>query len=368
MKFDDQGLPVGFLTRTATIIAGPNLEGNLLTLGNRSSVRGLVLQGAPPPPEGNAGHVPEADARPVGNVVAVASRGQDDIVSAAIDECVLINENDSGVGPDAPTGAAVLVHTGNPKLGEAPPPHEDAEVTVDVTQSIVEAAKDGKAVFAMNFASGGKVTIKLKKNDIRGPLDVIGGLSRPDAVVGATTTIISRANRYSGSGSDAAAWQVFGGSSPPFEAGPNSNSDSNTANVESRDDEIKGFQVGIVAFGGLRLNSDGGTCSYNEVNLKLLRMTIATRPPVATKPPEAAADFVFVGAQSAGPFSAGDANIVHVHMQQSTGSGRRENLYADSAGFGTGNQLVFKGTTVAFTRNNRRIDPAPPAEFFEHGG
>jgi hypothetical protein len=44
------------------------------------------------------------------------------------------------------------------------------------------------------------------------------------------------------------------------------------------------------------------------------------------------------------------------------------NLYADSAGFGVGNQLVIKGTPVAFTHSNRRIDPAPPAEFFEHGG
>jgi hypothetical protein len=93
----------------------------------------------------------------------------------------------------------------------------------------------------MNFASGGQVTIRLKRNDIGGPLDVIGGLSRPDAVVGATTTIISRGNRYSGSGSDAAAWQIVGGSGPAFEADAKSNSDSNSASVESRDDEIKGL-------------------------------------------------------------------------------------------------------------------------------
>ena len=49
----------------------------------------------------------------------------------------------------------------------------------------------------MNFASGGKVTIKLKKNEVGGPLDVIGGLSRPDAVVDATTTIDSHGNLYS---------------------------------------------------------------------------------------------------------------------------------------------------------------------------
>ncbi len=164
------------------------------------------------------------------------------------------------------------------------------------------------------------------------------------------------------------AWQIIGGSLRPIEPDPKANSDSNSVRVISKGDQIEGFQVGIEAVGGLRPSTDGGTCSHNEVNLKLLRMTLVTNPPVETKPLEAAADFVFVGALSADLFSAGDANIVHVHVQQTTGSGRRENLYADSAGFGTGNQLVFKGTPTAFTRSNHDIEPAPPAEFFEHGG
>ena len=47
MQFDDQGLPIGFKPgTTTTITAKYNLAGNLLTLGNRSSVRRLVLQGA----------------------------------------------------------------------------------------------------------------------------------------------------------------------------------------------------------------------------------------------------------------------------------------------------------------------------------
>jgi hypothetical protein len=49
----------------------------------------------------------------------------------------------------------------------------------------------------MNFASRGKVTINLTKNVIGGPLDIIGGLSRPDAVSNATTTINSHGNHYS---------------------------------------------------------------------------------------------------------------------------------------------------------------------------
>ena len=353
MLFDDQGLPVKFKQgTTTTITAKPNLEGNLVILGNQSSLRRLVLQGAPPPEEAAAGGFR------FGNVVAVFSRRRDDIVSVRIDECELINKSASGVGPDGPTEGAILAYTRNPKLGANPePPHEDAEVTLALTRSIVRTPK-GTAVFAMNFASHGKVTIRLTKNNIGGPLDVIGGLSRPDAVVGATTTITSHGNHYSPSeASDAvAAWQIIGGSGPPFQAGPNSNSDSNSASVESRDDQIRGFQVGIVAVGGRRLRSDGGTCSHNKSRLELLHMTLATKDTEA-------ADFNFTGA--IGPSPAGNANIVHVLVQKTTGSGGRDNRYANGA---TGNRLVFVGTREAFTRSNPKIDPAPSAEFFKPVG
>jgi hypothetical protein len=67
-------------------------------------------------------------------------------------------------------------------------------------------------------------------------------------------------------------------------------------------------------------------------------------------------------------FSAGDGNIVHARIQPTQGSGGRGNLYADSQGFGTGNQLIFVGTRDQFMRSNEDIVPAPFAEFFEHGG
>ena len=86
MLFDDQGLPVKFKQgTTTTITAKPSLEGNLVTLGNQSSLRRLVLQGAP-------NQVALDAAGRGGNVVAVASRDRDDIVSATIDECELINK------------------------------------------------------------------------------------------------------------------------------------------------------------------------------------------------------------------------------------------------------------------------------------
>jgi hypothetical protein len=352
MLFDDQGLPVKFKQgTTTTITAKPSLEGNLVTLGNQSSLRRLVLQGAPPPQEADAGR------SRFENVVAVASRRRDDIVSATIDECELINNDASDVGPDGPTGGAILAYTRNPKQGEAPPPHVDAEVARALTRCIISTK--GKAVFAMNFASRGKITIRLRKNDIGGPLDVIGGLSRPDAVVGATTTIISHGNHYSlPPATDAReAWQIVGGSSSPL--GGNSNTNSNSASVESRDDQIKGFQVGIVAVGGRRLPG-GGTCSNNKARLELLHMTVATNGTDA-------ADFEFMGALSFVASEAGDGNIVHVLVQKTTGSGRRENVYANGD-LGTRNRLVIVGSPAAFTRSNRNIIPAPPDGFFEYGG
>lgn len=356
MLFDDQGLPVQFKQgTTTTITASPGFNGNLVSLGNQSSLRRLVLQG------------PQQDAAgPGGNVVAVASRDRDDIVSARIDACELSNENASGGGTDGPTGGAILAYTRNPQRGPDRRPHEDAEVTLAVSRSIVRTPEDGQAVFAMNFASRGKVTIRLRKNDIGGPLDVIGGLSRPDAVVGATTTITSHGNHYSPPpASNAEAWQIIGGSSSPL--GGTSNTNSNSASVESRDDQIKGFKVGIVAVGGRRLPGDG-TCSNNKARLELLRLTLATEPP------NTAADFVLMGAQSQalGPappmFPAGDKNIVHILVQKTTGSCPRANRYANSAGLGNGNRLVFVGSPAAFDDSNRKIDLAPPDGFFEYRG
>ena len=351
------GLPRGFRGTATTISAKRGLKGNLVTLSNDSKLEQLVLKGLPGRGGVVAGHVPEDEAGRGGNVVAVASRAVRDQVKATIEKCQLVSHVDSGVGTDGPTGGAILAYTRNPE--GADPAHVGAEVTVEVTQSILDVPKDGKAVFAMNFASGGKVTIKLKQNKVGGPLDMIGGLSRPDAVVGAMTTIGSDGNLYKPPQlSDAAAWQIVGGSTPPFPAGPNSNSDSNTASANSTKDRIVDFQDGIVAIGGRRLNSGAGSCSGNRVDVELTQMRLATEPR------EAAADFVFVGALSLGPFSAGNANIVCVHAAQTTGSGLRNNLYADSQGGGTGNQLRVKGSLTAFAQSNPGIDPAPPAQFF----
>jgi hypothetical protein len=118
MQFEG-GLPTGFKPGTATTItAKDNLAGNLLTLGNGSNVKRLVLQGLP---GGGSGPAPEdADGRG-GNVVAVASRFTSDSVSATIEECELKNRIRSGFGTDGPTGGAVLVYTRNPRKPHHPP-------------------------------------------------------------------------------------------------------------------------------------------------------------------------------------------------------------------------------------------------------
>jgi hypothetical protein len=226
-----------------------------------------------------------------------------------------------------------------------------------MTQSRALAPIGGQAVFAMNFAARGNVNVELVKNVLGGPLDVIGGLSRPDAVVEATTAITSKGNLYTQPGDDGPAWQIIGGSPPPF---PGTGASSNTATADSSGDRIEDFQVGILAIGGRRFSTDGGTCSHNEVRLKLDHLRLQTQG-------SDAADFLFAGALSGGLFSAGDENTMRVSVVQTTGSGPRKNIYVDSAGFGSGNRLLFQGAYAAFIHTNQMIDPAPPAEFFEHG-
>ena len=82
----------------------------------------------------------------------------------------------------------------------------------------------------------------------------------------------------------------------------------------------------------------------------------------------------------------GRGNTVRVELRDVTGSGTRANLYADltvattlraaaagrrsTAGQGIGaespalNRLLVVGDPLAFARDNRGIDPAPPARSF----
>ena len=92
-----EGLPDRLDTPT-TITAKPGLKGNLVTLGNDSYLRGLVLHGD------SQAHFEDDDGRG-GNTVAVASRRPHDMVSATIVECELHNQITTPGGPDGPEGA-----------------------------------------------------------------------------------------------------------------------------------------------------------------------------------------------------------------------------------------------------------------------
>jgi hypothetical protein len=88
---------------------------------------------------------------------------------------------------------------------------------------------------------------------------------------------------------------------------------------------------------------------------------------LATTDAEAAADFVLVGALSFGPFPAGDENIVQVRTADDRRRSPREPLRRQH-GLRDRKPARFVGTRDALLRSNPKIDPAPPAEFFEHVG
>src|SRR5215471_15430755 len=92
MSFDESGLPTGFEPSGRTLLrATAALVGNVLTLGDGATVRGLVIQ--------------DVAGRPVaGNVVVVVSRAAGDFVSARIEECEIINPNPPLAQPQGPTG------------------------------------------------------------------------------------------------------------------------------------------------------------------------------------------------------------------------------------------------------------------------
>ena len=140
MIFDDSGLPTGFAADGRTVLRStPTLVGDVLTLGDGAMLRGLVIEDAP--------------GRQGGNQVVVSSRAVGDFLSAVLDKVEIINPNPAGIVPAGPTGAALVVMTRNPNLGQSPPPHEGAVIEVEMRRSIVRASSRGTGVFAINFAS-----------------------------------------------------------------------------------------------------------------------------------------------------------------------------------------------------------------------
>lgn len=359
------GLPSGFEPGTETTLrVASAFEGDLLTLGNGSIISGLRLIDIAPPPV-------TAAPRP-GNVLVLGSRAPGDSVAAEIRDCEIVNPQPSGVLFDGPSGRAIVILTRNPAREQSPPPHEGARVSLLMSHSIVRSADDGGALFAINFAARGEVSVKFEDNRVEGSVSIAGGASRPDLVAQARTSLESSRNLYvrNPGGTDKFGWRVVGGSSAHIPGLASPGASSNVARVHSIDDRIEDFKVGIQAAAGRRWLDASGPVSDNLVELDLERTRVRTEG-------QDAADFVFQGAFSeAAPgvgreFPAGDRNVTRIRMRNVIGSPAvRANQYADASGpaladnKGVGNRLEILGGAADFARNNTSISVAPPAEFF----
>ena len=363
MQVDATGLPSGFEDGTATTLqVAVGFEGNVLTLGHGSALEGLrVVELA------NTEALPN---RRRGNVVFVGSRAPADTVTASVIACELVNPNAAGFTDTGPHGHGVVALTLNPSLGAAPAAHEGALVNVRVQGSIVRAGTGG-AIFANNFAARGNIRLRLDGNRFEGYMTVGAGVSRPDAVTDAVTSVESRRNLFQRSAWSRVGWLLLGGSTSPhfLEAGIPGASRT-TLRIDSTGDRIEGFHHGIEAAAARRIGAQSSMLSDNRLELRLQGTRIATVG-------DGAADLVLAGALSEaerwavpGEFPAGDRNVLHAEMSGVQGSGPRRNVFeavqgpSQPSNFGTGNRVRFVGSAAEFRRGNPGIDPGPTPEMF----
>jgi len=365
MLFDDAGLPTGFAAGTRTTLTmTANSPGNVLTLGDGVTVRGIAIQDL-------AGRV--------GNSIGVFSRDADDRLSATIAEVEIVNPNNHTIVPAGPAGCAVAVVTQNPNLGVDPPPHAGAGIAARLTRSLVRsnATGTGCGLFAFNFAPAASVSVSLTDNVVVGGIILSGGVSRPDAVHDSRTEIQSKRNLYRNDSPNPCApsrfgWNVQGGSGTPVPLGIAA-TERNELRIHSKDDRIEGFTTAVLAAGGRRFFAApiAGPTTDNSIDLKLLGTTISTP---SCGGATVVADFRLAGALVSGAsLVPGDGNTLRAVIRGVTGSGSRSNTYADVLGptgpvapefQGTGNRLEIAGNQHAFGQTNRAIDPAPAPEFF----
>jgi len=345
MLFDASGLPTGMAAQGRTVLRSTvELEGDVLSLGNGSALRGLVIE--------------DAEGRSTGNPVAVVSRSAGDYVAARIDACEIVNPNDSGVSPPGPTGRAIVVVTRNPNLSFDPPQHVGAVLNLKMSQSILRSPAGGIGMFAINFASQARIDLDLTGNVVGGGLTSSGGVSRPDAVTGSSIEIRSKKNLYRSDSADPTplGWFLSGGSTAVIPDIVSEASTSNSLRVHSTDDRIEGFGQAIFGVGGQRVIDTSEPISDNSLELNLQGTHLQSR----------GADLgLFAGFSFVPGVAPGDGNVVRLNMRQAQGSGPRDNFYANSPDGGEGNRLVVVGSPNAFDHTNQGIDPRPPDDFFE---
>lgn len=347
MSFDESGLPAGFEPSGRTLLrATAALVGDILTLGDGATVRGLAIE--------------DVAGRVTGGAVAVLSRAPGDFISARIEECEIITPS-RVVGT---TGRGLVVMTRNPDLE---PPDEGAVLRVQMARSIVRSPGAANGVFAINFASHSQIQLDVESNVIGGTVNLAAGVGLPDAVTGASLVIHSSHNLYRSDSlvPTATGWQLFAGADAPIPLIFSEASTFNSLQMHSIDDTLAGFATGIVAAGGRRIKASTGTISSNRVDLTLQGTVLQSTT----------ADLRLSGASSSPAalgVATGDENTLHVIIRQATGSGARANQYAHSStppmgSPGIGNRLEIVGNANAFDQTNQHFVPAPPAEFFTGG-
>ena len=347
MTFDESGLPTGFEPSGRTVIRSTTaLVGDVLTLGDGATLRGLTIEDAPGRQGGNL-------------VVALSERRATSSprTSSSAKSSTPIRRASC---PQGRPGAGLVALTRNPNLGADPPAHDGAVVRVEMRRSIIRSPGGGTGVFAINFAAHTEIGLVLRHNVIGGGLIATGGVSRPDAVTGASVSIESSRNLYENQGPlpNTLGWNLIGGAGSP--AFPSAASTFNRLEMDSRNDTIQGFHLGIVAIGGQRFLAGAGPSSANRLDLEVHALQIQSTT----------ADLTLFGARSfVAGVPPGDENTLRlvlqeVDRQRASGQRVRPQLDPSMGDPGVGNRLEIVGTETAFVRSNDDFEPIPPAEFF----
>lgn len=348
----DTRLPSGFDPATRTVLkAAVTLTGDVVELGDRTRVTGLVIE--------------DAIGRTGGSAVVVHSRRAGDIVRSTLEDCEIVNPNPPSSSLQSVGGRALVVLTRNRATVLSPfAPETDASVTVAMSHCIVRSPRIA-GIFVNNFSPRARTKIVLTENVLGGGLQLTGGTSRPDAVYGSSATMNSRGNLYRADPGSSAinGLQIYGAAGLPVPGLPVESTTDNTVRLSSVDDRIEGFVNAIVARGASRPLASSAALSFNSAFVELHGTRLASL----------VGDLNLAGASSLVPGSWPDAaNELRVLARGMTGSGPRNNFYGNVAGppvttFGEGNRLEMIGTLEAFMSANTGIVPLPPQEFFNSG-
>lgn len=387
MRFDRQGIPEGFAAGSGTnLVATTSLAGDMVILGDGALIENVLIQDIDGGPSGactsaeinTCAVTPDRQRccpRNRGNLIFIGSQTQNDEVSAAVNECELVNPNFSGIGPSGPIGRGVAVLNRNLGLGAPPDAFTDSAVSATVLKSVIHAQRGGSSIFAINFAARSSIDLLLIGNRFEGNLDANGGVSRPDRVDHSTTSIASIGNLYRPSVPGTIdAWTITGGSGAPLAFPvPPLTTEFNKLEMFSLNDRIEDCYGAVVAVASQRFFSEAqgvGPSSNNSLELQLYGTRFKNNEH---------SDLYLIGARSNDDYPTGDNNVLSAVIFAADGDDNPGNVYADTAygefdlelspenqGVGNGLEILGSLRTFLFT-NDGFDDSAPPAEFFTRG-